>query len=159
MKYIEALETYEPKPGEVSLFLAGGITNCSDWQKKVVEALGSHHVVLLNPRRANFPMNDPEASDAQIKWEHEHLKKATMILFWFAPETLCPITLFEYGKWLVSPKPLFVGCDKDYSRKEDVIIQTALERPFQKVHEGLYPLIVEAHDFLGEVNLFNVTRN
>ena len=31
MRYVEALETYEPKPGEISLFLAGGITNCYDW--------------------------------------------------------------------------------------------------------------------------------
>lgn len=158
MKYIEALEIYEPKPGEVSLFLAGGISNCADWQKTVVESLGPKHIVLLNPRRANFPMGDPEACAAQITWEHEHLKKATMILFWFAPETICPITLFEYGKWLVSPKRLFVGCHSEYSRKEDVAIQTALERPFQKVHVGMYSLIVEVHDYLKEIDLFNMAK-
>ena len=153
MRYVEALETYEPKPGEISLFLAGGITNCYDWQKIVTDAATEllWDVVLLNPRRANFPMDDPAASDAQIKWEHEHLKKATMILFWFAPETICPITLFEYGKWLVSPKRLFVGCHKNYVRKEDVAIQTSLERPFQRVHTEMYPLIVEVCDFLKEV--------
>ena len=67
MKYIEALETYEPKPGEVSLFLAGGISNCADWQKYFVDAFKKENIVLLNPRRANFPVNDPEAADAQIK--------------------------------------------------------------------------------------------
>ena len=81
-----------------------------------------------------------------------------MILFWFAPETICPITLFEYGKWLVSPKRLFVGCHQDYVRKQDVQIQTALERPFQKVHSTPYPLAVEVFDYLKEIEFFNASK-
>lgn len=86
-------------------------------------------LTILNPRRKHFPMDDPNAAASQIVWEHKHLDIAKSIMFWFSPETLCPITLFEYGKWIVSGKRLFVGCHPDYARLIDVKIQTALVRP------------------------------
>ena len=164
MKYVEAFSMtvashYTPQQGEISLFLAGGITGCFDWQKEAVKLLDAvqtgffgpnkEDLVVLNPRREHWPMNDPAASEKQIEWEFEHLQKATMILFWFPPETLCPITLFEYGKWLVKNKPIFVGCDPEYKRLEDVKTQTRLERPYMKVHTSLQAVIdnVVAHRF------------
>ena len=148
MKYVEAFSLEHPayyrsgplgniQPGEISLFLGGGITGCRDWQAEIVEKLKDTDLVLLNPRRKHWPMNDPSASKNQIEWEYEHLQTASMIMFWFSPETLCPITLFEYGKWIVSNKPLFIGCDPEYKRLEDVKTQTRLERPYQKVFTDL----------------------
>lgn len=142
MQYVEAFSAehpanYEPEPGESSLFLGGGITNCADWQAEMCRLLHDEDVVVLNPRRKYWPTNDPDATTQQIIWEYEHLRLANMIMFWFAPETLCPITLFEYGKWLVGNKPLFVGCDPEYKRLLDVQVQTVLERPFQKVFTSL----------------------
>ncbi len=146
MKYIEAFSTehesiYQPKAGEFSLFLGGGISACADWQADVARLLQKTDIVVINPRRKNFPMDDPLEAGRQIEWEFEHLRKANMLMFWFAPETLCPITLFEYGKWLVQNKPLFVGCDPHYKRANDVKIQTALERPFQKVFDSVDEVI------------------
>ena len=153
MKYVEAFSLEHPPfyrgvlngspvgNNELSLFLGGGITGCRDWQAEVVEKLKNTNLVLLNPRRKHWPMNDPEASKNQISWEYEHLQTASMIMFWFSPETLCPITLFEYGKWIVRNKPLFVGCDPEYSRIQDVIVQTRLERPYQQVHTNLDSLV------------------
>lgn len=152
--YIEALNEYSPVRGETSLFLAGGITGCNDWQNDAVEWLHykAPNLVLLNPRRENFPIDDPSAAEEQIKWEHRHLRHTTAILFWFPEETLCPITLFEYGKWLgainfnnlqVIRKKLFVGCSYNYQRRSDVIIQTSLERPNQIVHNTLYNVLKE----------------
>ena len=126
-----------PSHNETTLFLGGGITGCFDWQEKMCQLLAETDLILLNPRRKHWPIDDPEATDKQIRWEYEHLQLADMIMFWFAPETLCPITLFEYGKWLVRNKPLFVGCDPEYKRLLDVQVQTALERPFQKVFTSL----------------------
>lgn len=147
MKYIEAFSLehtshYTPQPGEVSLFLGGGITGCEDWQAKICEGLRDTRLTLLNPRRANWPINDPAASAKQIAWEFDHLQKAHAIMFWFAAETLCPITLFEYGKWIVRNKPLIVGCHPDYGRKLDVEVQTKLERPLAgKVWSSLDEMI------------------
>lgn len=134
MKYIEALAEFKPNgengylDGMPSIFLAGGITDCPDWQQELAGYLNSEKVVLLNPRRKNFPIDDPNASYKQIKWEYDHLRKATVISFWFPKETMCPIVLFELGTWVVSKKPLFVGLDKEYKREQDVKIQTVLAR-------------------------------
>ncbi|WP_278189484.1 nucleoside 2-deoxyribosyltransferase domain-containing protein [Thiothrix fructosivorans] len=84
---------------------------------------------MFNPLRPNFPIDDPSASVFQIQWEHEYLRKATAILFWFPAETLCPITLYELGAWSMTTKPLFVGVHPDYARIADVELQTRLVRP------------------------------
>lgn len=135
MKYVESPEIYNT--GKVSIFLAGGITNCPDWQKEMVELLKDLDIVIYNPRREDFPIGDPNAAYEQIKWEFETLDKVDMILFWFSKGSLNPIVLFEYGKWLmntrngeVNYKPLFVGIDPEYERKQDVMIQTELENGF-----------------------------
>ena len=128
MKYIEALEVYEPSDNEIAVFLGGGITGCPDWQADMVKLLSDVDVTLLNPRRANFPIHDPSASEAQIKWEFEHLRKADAIMFWFPCETLCPITLFELGVWMMSGKQLFIGVHPQYARRRDVEVQTKLAK-------------------------------
>lgn len=126
MKYIEAPQRYSGD--ERSLFLAGGITGCPDWQREMVDHLNNTQLVLFNPRRAHFTMH-PNVAQEQITWEHVHLRRAEAISFWFPSETLCPIVLYELGAWSMTPKPLFVGCHPDYQRIEDVRIQTALTRP------------------------------
>jgi nucleoside 2-deoxyribosyltransferase-like protein len=133
MQYIGALTEYEPD-SRPAVFLAGGITGCVEWQKEIVVRLNDLPVVLLNPRRANFPIDDPTAAPQQIEWEHRHLHKADAITFWFPCETLCPITLYELGAWSVyrderGPRPLFVGVHPEYQRRQDVEIQTRLVRP------------------------------
>jgi len=128
MIYIESPTRYQPLAGEKALFLAGGITGCPDWQREMRQALGGTDWIALNPRRADFPIHDPNAALEQIAWEYEHLRKATAILFWFPCETICPIVLYELGAWSMTDKPLFVGVHPDYSRRRDVEIQTGLAR-------------------------------
>lgn len=126
MRYIEAPEITEFENG---LFLAGGISGCLGWQTEITAMLSQTPYTILNPRRADFPMNDPTAAEAQIRWEHDHLRRAATLLFWFPCETLCPITLYELGAWSMTPKPLFIGLHPDYARRQDVEIQTRLIRP------------------------------
>ena len=127
MKYVECPETYESD--EPSLFMAGGITGCSDWQKQFSEMLKDENLVLFNPRRKNFSNNESGIAERQISWEYHYLKKVTATSFWFTHETVCPITLFELGKQLALNKPLFIGVHPEYSRKEDLLIQVKLIRP------------------------------
>lgn len=143
MRYVESPEYYYT--GLPSLFLAGGITSCPDWQKEMVELLKDLDIVIYNPRRKNFPIDDPNAAYEQIKWEFETLDRVDMILFWFSRGSLNPIVLFEYGKWLMNTrnkenyKPLFAGIDPKYERKQDVEIQTQLESGFLR-HKIVYSL-------------------
>ncbi len=94
-KYIEVPEEFEGK-GE-AIFCAGGISNCPDWQLQMAELLQPSPWIILNPRRANFPIHDPDASQQQITWEYKHLRLAKAILFWFPCESICPIVLYELG--------------------------------------------------------------
>jgi hypothetical protein len=128
--------------GYKSLFLAGGITNCPDWQKEVIEKLKGYKVVIFNPRRDNFPIGDPAAAEEQIKWEFEHLQDANMVLFWFSRGSDNPIVLFEYGRHgFTATRASFVGVDPEYSRRNDVIIQTKLAKRYLFVHSSLDDLI------------------
>jgi hypothetical protein len=119
----------EYEGGGPSLFLAGGITGCPDWQSQLIDLLADAPFDLFNPRRKNFPIQDPSAAAEQIAWEHRHLRQATAIAFWFAAEQLQPIVLYELGAWSMTRKQLFVGVHPAYQRRIDVEIQTRLARP------------------------------
>lgn len=136
MKVVTAPERLEPgTEGEGRwLFLAGGITDCPDWQAEVIDALSDTALVILNPRRPVFPPRDApdDLVKEQIRWEYAHLRLADAILFWFPCETLCPIVLYELGAWtrsVIPGKPIFVGVHPEYERRRDVEMQTGLERP------------------------------
>jgi len=135
-----------------SLFLAGGITNCPEWQTEVIERLKREkdlRITIFNPRRPSFDVTDPLATIEQITWEHHKLREASEVLFWFPAETLCPIVLFELGSRLEAYDaemwhiPLFIGCHPGYARVKDVEIQTRLVRLEQRIYTSLEELIAE----------------
>lgn len=118
------------KDRNIKLFLAGSITGCPDWQQYVLEKIkDTKRLTIYNPRRKNFPIDDPNAAEAQIIWEFEYLNKADIVSFWFDKGSLAPITLLELGKYLLATKKTgFIGIDPEYKRKIDVEIQTRLAR-------------------------------
>jgi hypothetical protein len=131
--YIECPSTHDGSG--LTLFLAGGISSCSDWQATIAARLGQAcpQLFVYNPRRKDFDVNDPNATPFQIAWEHDHLRRSKAILFWFPPETLCPITLYELGTWTQlgqhTGTKIFIGCDSNYKRIDDVKIQTRMADP------------------------------
>lgn len=127
------------------LFLAGGITNCPDWQSELIENFQDvEKLTIYNPRRKNFPIDDPSASEKQICWEYKQLKDADIICFWFSRGSLNPIVLYELGRWgNSSDKPIIIGIDPKYERKNDVIIQTKLSRPKVKIAEDFSDFCVK----------------
>lgn len=127
MIYVEAPNT--TIDSHISIFLAGAITSAPEWQTDLISLIRPLEITVFNPRRANFPIHDPNAAFEQIKWEFIHLRKATFISFWFCKETLCPITLFELGAHLGTGKPLIIGMNPEYARRQDIEIQTKLIRP------------------------------
>jgi hypothetical protein len=147
MEVIECPENIKSKK-RMKLFLGGGITNCPDWQFKMIELLKDEEGILFNPRRKKFPIKNPNSSEEQIKWEHKYLREANAIIFWFPKETLCPITLYELGAWLMTDKPLFIGVHPKYKRIIDVKIQTKLVRPKIKLFYDLESLAKEIKKFI-----------
>jgi hypothetical protein len=142
MQYIEAPSNEKAK--FKSVFLAGGITNCLDWQTYVANKLKDRDITVFNPRRKNFPILDTNAAREQIEWEHQRLRSADINAFWFPKETLCPIALFELGGALERNKPLVIGIDSNYLRKKDIEIQVSLQRPETKICYSL-------DDFVNEI--------
>ncbi len=152
MQYIEAPAEYQPGPWP-ALFLAGGITGTTPWQDEMVRLLDDLPLAVLNPRRANFPSGDPAEAPRQIEWEHRHLRKADAVLFWFPPETLCPIALYELGTWSVyrdgrGLRPLVVGVHPSYPRRLDVEVQTRLVRPEVTIRHDLTGLAGDVRAWL-----------
>jgi hypothetical protein len=125
-----------------AIFLAGGITDCPDWQQYVISNLEREtDLALINPRRENFDVTDPECEKFQIAWEHRHIMAAHIMIFWFPEETLCPITLFELGKCVALQKEMVVGCHPGYKRRTDVIEQLRLMDKTIKVVSSLDDII------------------
>jgi hypothetical protein len=134
MKVVTAPDLLVERDG-ISVFLAGGITGCPDWQSEVIELLredinlrGSvgDNAYVLNPRRPDFDVNNHTLSEQQIRWEFEHINRADLMLFWFPAETLCPITLYELGRAVGSNKKVFIGIHPEYKRKFDLEVQCGL---------------------------------
>lgn len=126
MQYIEA--PYHTQPIYPSVFLAGGITNCPDWQSVLVDMLSDADITIFNPRRKHFNMH-PFETTRQINWEYQKLREAKLVSFWFSRGSLNPIVLFELGAALERDVPIVIGIDEGYERSQDVIVQTLLRRP------------------------------
>ena len=135
------------------LFLAGGISNCPDWQSWVVSELRDvENLTIYNPRRKKFDTADINATEQQIVWEFEHLRDADIVMFWFSKGSLNPIALYELGMWGNSTdRPCLIGIDPEYERKDDVYIQTRIARPELKIFNSLSAMINEIASTMDEV--------
>lgn len=134
-------------PDHAELFLAGGISNCPDWQQEMIELLETTPGVLLNPRRSGVLI--PEEAVNQITWEVNAFTHVNVVSFWFPSETLCPITLFELGRFANDESiQLFVGVHPDYQRRLDIEVQLGLLRPDVKIVYSVEDLATQVSNFL-----------
>ena len=132
---IKAPSQEEPK--YISVFLAGGITNCENWQKEVEKYLSNiEKISVMNPRNDTFDVTNEQASKNQIKWEFDRLEKADIFSMYFCnSESVQPICLYELGRNIVRMQQRFpndwedriiISVENGYSRESDVIMQTKL---------------------------------
>lgn len=136
MKVITSPERWWPLSIKPWVFLAGGITNCPNWQQIVIKELDNcTGGILFNPRRENFPIHDPNAAVEQIKWEYDALMMCDIFTMWFcnAPSEQ-PICQYELGRYfcryqLGRIKKVVIGVEPGYKRERDVLIQLRLADP------------------------------
>ena len=144
MYLVTAPEVYKPQGGEICVFLAGGITNCANWQKEVIQTLYKEVrgickpdcLVVFNPRRENFPIHDPNAAQEQIEWEFKYLEMSDIFSMYFCSGISDqPICMYELGRHLhrISSKigwsfadHAIITVEDGYKRYADVLIQSRL---------------------------------
>lgn len=147
--------TYPIAVGSPTVFLAGGITDVEDWQAPATETLLEEHptITVFNPRRADFPIEDPSAGFGQVAWEQHWLHKVDLTLFWFpksAPGRPQPIAQFELGQALGERRRIVVGAEYGYPRVADVRWLCHLNRPDLTVHDSLDATVKAALHTIGE---------
>lgn len=124
------------KPIYTSVFLAGGITNCKEWQKEVIKELEFDDISVFNPRQEHFDVTDKSASYKQIVWEFERLEQMEIFSMYFCNDNSDqPICMYELGRNIVRmqnrfpndwEKRIIISVEKGYKREADVLIQTQL---------------------------------
>ena len=138
-----------------TLFLAGSIEMgaAENWQEKFValitermkDVLEGWELVIYNPRRDDFDVSQEQSASnpyfaEQVNWELDNLYQSELHIFWFADDTLSPITLYEFGKHTndgsFRMEPL-VGCGPRYKRRGN------LEIIAQREYIHLYSTIEE----------------
>lgn len=144
------------EPQTYTVFLAGGITGCWEWQTEAIRLFSSMSdrlppgvtLNLLNPRRENFPKDDPDAAKEQIWWEQRAIEAADTVLFWFTKDTVQPIVLLELGRVMerAAYSQMAVGVEKGYVREQDVLLQVWYRHPLLTIHDNLADVVASAID-------------
>lgn len=111
-----------------SVFLAGSIDqgNAEDWQKDLGTYFIEHNYNVFNPRRPDYDASWKQEFEnpqffQQVMWELNSLDNADFIIFNIIPETLSPITLYEFGRYSTSGK-IAVVCPDGFWRKGNIDI-------------------------------------
>ena len=158
MKIVTAPDQYKIQDSDICCFLAGGISLCKEWQKEVIDHLiklnlrhKMHNLVIFNPRRKDFSMDDSYAEDEQIEWEFEYLNKMDIFSMYFCKsDSDQPICLYELGRYLEVMMNnyledhlldrIIISVESGYKRERDVILQTnlALEKRASKLMDLSY---------------------
>lgn len=111
-----------------SVFLAGGIQGCEDWQAKVISLIYGTNAVLFNPRRPGFDTFSDLQIQQQIAWEYCAIRACDIFSMWFcASESVQPICMFELGAALEMDKPIVLGVEPGYLREKDVMFQVTMK--------------------------------
>jgi hypothetical protein len=138
------------------VFMAGGITDCPNWQDTIIAKTGTvKKGVLFNPRHDTFPIKDPTAAKEQITWEFNALMSCHIFTMWFCSgKSEQPICMYELGRYLARfqlgrvPR-IVIGCAEGYKHQLDVLMQVKLVDSNLHVYrsfEGFTSAVKEAID-------------
>lgn len=125
---IQAPNIINKPEGYKTIFLAGSIElgRAVHWQKEVISKCENPPVVFLNPRRDDWDATWKQVKEnpqfkEQVLWELAGLERADLIIMYFDPNTLSPITLLELGLHARKNK-VILYCPDGFYRKGNVDI-------------------------------------
>jgi hypothetical protein len=109
-----------------SIILYGAIQSdpTKDWQTHLTASLSDLPIAILNPRRDDWDsswvedISFPKFKE-QVEWEMDYAQIADVIVFYFAPEALTPVTLLELGMYAGTGKAV-VCCPEGFYKRGNV---------------------------------------
>ncbi len=125
-----------PSGRTTKIFLGGSIEmgKAIDWQTKISDTIkrifkdsNEHYIEVINPRRDDWDSSWKQVPqrgtqfDDQVMWEQMGQDCASVKVYYFAKDTISPITLLELGKY-GSSSDTIVYVDPNYERRGNVII-------------------------------------
>ena len=131
IKVVQPPSFFTPKI-EATVFLAGSIEmgKAENWQERFIQELGnkrkhgcsgkSRFLTVYNPRRDDWDNSSVQSIEnpsffQQVMWEMSYLERADVRVFYFAPETISPVSMLEYGKFYSLPNT-YLCIHPDYQR-------------------------------------------
>jgi hypothetical protein len=124
------------------VYLAGGISDKSNWQDKVVKVLTdqSEHAVctwtIYNPRNDKLDFSNATEKIAQTLWKYKRIEACEIFSMYFDSKSgVQPMCMYELGRNLERikskypyswEKRIIVSCEKGYEGTQDVCYQTYL---------------------------------
>ena len=136
-----------------SVFLAGSIEmdKAEQWQQKFIDNLifevrkmnSGKGIDIFNPRRANWDITVKQSIEdpvfyQQVRWELDYLGNVKVRVFYFAPNTLSPVSLLEFGKFFSYPNT-FLCVNPDYQRAGN--LEVFANKYKIKIHQNLGDII------------------
>ncbi len=124
-----------------SIFLAG-TTVKTDWRASLKATLAHLPVTILDPFRSDWDGSWKEDISfkpfrEQVEWELDMQDKADLIVVYFHPETMAPVSLLELGLCTRSGKAI-VACPAGYWKRGNVqVVCRRFDIPLVESYEQL----------------------
>ncbi|KAI0161428.1 hypothetical protein GGR57DRAFT_454760 [Xylariaceae sp. FL1272] len=136
---------------EKSVFLAGTTTRGADvdWREKLSALLAECSITIFNPNRPDWDSSWREEINfdpyrEQVEWELEKQMEADLVVVYFGPETLAPISLLEFGLSAQVPGKVIAVAPEGYKRRGNVqIVCRKFNIKFLDAIDKLHEVILE----------------
>ncbi|KAI0103361.1 hypothetical protein GGR51DRAFT_561789 [Nemania sp. FL0031] len=117
----------EAPNGAKSVFLAGTTTSVDnvDWRQKLSDVLRNHPITIFNPNRPDWDSTWREDVDfkpyrEQVEWGLKKQEEADLVIVYFHPATLAPISLLEFGLSARIPGKVVAIAPQGYAKRGNV---------------------------------------
>lgn len=141
MLIVTAPTTYDARINHTTIFLAGGISKCWEWQQACLDEIerlskekkvNTDNMIIYNPRRPYFkPDAKVHEVNEQVRWEYYYLESCDIFSMYFCEsESTQPICMYELGRNVANRQRnkgcidrVVVSAEMGYSRYLDVALQ------------------------------------
>jgi hypothetical protein len=115
---------HRPTITRPSIILYGAIQPEPSWQTHLATSLSDLPISILDPRRSDWDSSWIEDVSfplfkEQVTWEMDYAAVADVVVFYFAPGALTPVTLLELGLYAGTGKAV-VCCPEGFYKKGNV---------------------------------------